>query len=292
MEHKAGFVNIIGNPNVGKSTLMNALIGQKLSIITNKAQTTRHRILGILNEEDFQIVFSDTPGVIEPAYKLQENMMNFVHSAFQDADVLIYIVEMGEKALKDESFFEKIKNTKTPLLLLINKIDLSEQEEVAEQINHWKERVPNAEILPISALNKFNIDKIIVRIKELLPVAPAFYDKDAITDKPKRFFVSESIREKILKHYKKEVPYSVEVEVEEFKEEEEIIRIRAIIFVMRESQRGIIIGHKGAGIKRIGTEARRELERFFDKKIFLETVVKVKKNWRDDDRQLKSFGYE
>ncbi|MEC8852988.1 MAG: GTPase Era [Bacteroidota bacterium] len=292
MQHKAGFVNIIGNPNVGKSTLMNALMGEKLSIITHKAQTTRHRILGILNEDDYQIVFSDTPGIIKPAYKLQESMMNFVHSAFQDADVLIYIVEMGEKALKDESFFEKIKNTEIPLLLLINKIDLSEQEEVAEQINHWKERVSNAEILPISALNKFNIDKIIVRIKELLPVAPAFYDKDAITDKPKRFFVSESIREKILKHYKKEVPYSVQVEVEEFEDEEDIIRIRAIIYVLRESQRGIIIGHKGVGIKRIGTEARRELERFFDKKIFLETVVKVKKNWRDDDRQLKSFGYE
>ena len=292
MQHKAGFVNIIGNPNVGKSTLMNALMGEKISIITHKAQTTRHRILGILNEDDYQIVFSDTPGIIKPAYKLQESMMNFVHSAFQDADVLIYIVEMGEKALKDESFFEKIKNTEIPLLLLINKIDLSEQEEVKTQINNWKEQVPNAEILPISALNKFNIDKIIVRIKELLPVAPAFYDKDAITDKPKRFFVSESIREKILKHYKKEVPYSVEVEVEEFKEEEEIIRIRAIIFVMRESQRGIIIGHKGAGIKRIGTEARRELERFFGNKIFLETVVKVKKNWRNDDRQLKSFGYE
>ena len=195
MQHKAGFVNIIGNPNVGKSTLMNALMGEKLSIITHKAQTTRHRILGILNEDDYQIVFSDTPGIIKPAYKLQESMMNFVHSAFQDADVLIYIVEMGEKALKDESFFEKIKNTEIPLLLLINKIDLSEQEEVENQINNWKEQVPNAEILPISALNKFNIDKIIVRIKELLPVAPAFYDKDAITDKPKRFFVSESIRD-------------------------------------------------------------------------------------------------
>ena len=292
MQHKAGFVNIIGNPNVGKSTLMNALMGEKISIITHKAQTTRHRILGILNEEDYQIVFSDTPGIIKPAYKLQESMMNFVHSAFQDADVLIYMVEMGEKALKDEAFFEKIKNTKTPLLLLINKIDLSQQEEVEKQINHWKEQVPNAEILPISALNKFNIDKILERIIELLPDSPAYYDKDAITDKPKRFFVSESIREKILKHYKKEVPYSVEVEVEEFEDEKEIIRIRAIIFVMRESQRGIIIGHKGAGIKRIGTEARRDLERFFDKKIFLETVVKVKKNWRNDDRQLKSFGYE
>ncbi len=292
MEHKAGFVNIIGNPNVGKSTLMNVLMGEKLSIITHKAQTTRHRILGILNEENYQIVFSDTPGIIKPAYKLQESMMNFVQSAFQDADVLIYMVEIGEKSLKDEALFEKIKNTKIPLLLLINKIDLAQQKAVEEQINLWKEKVPNADILPISALNKFNIEKILVRIKELLPEAPAFYEKDAITDKPERFFVSESIREKILKHYKKEVPYSVQVEVEEFKEEEEIIRIRAIIFVMRESQRGIIIGHKGAGIKRIGTESRKELERFFGKKIFLETPVKVKKNWRDDRRQLKSFGYE
>jgi GTP-binding protein Era len=292
MQHKAGFVNIIGNPNVGKSTLMNALMGEKLSIITHKAQTTRHRILGILNKEDCQIVFSDTPGIIKPAYKLQERMMNFVHSAFKDADVLIYLVEIGERELKDKVFFEKIKNTEIPLLLLINKIDLAKQKEVEKQINHWKERVPNAEILPISALNKFNIDKILERIIELLPVSPAYYDKDAITDKPKRFFVSESIREKILKHYKKEVPYSVEVEVEEFEDEKNIIRIRAIIFVMRESQKGIIIGHRGAGIKRIGTEARRDLERFFDKKIFLETVVKVKKNWRDDDRQLKSFGYE
>ena len=292
MEHKAGFVNIIGNPNVGKSTLMNVLIGEKLSIITHKAQTTRHRILGILNKDDYQIVFSDTPGIIKPEYKLQESMMNFVQSAFQDADVLIYIVEMGEKQLKDEAIFEKIRNTKIPLLLLINKIDLSEQKEVEKQIKLWKERVPNAEILPISSLNKFNIDKILERVIELLPVSPPYYDKDAITDKSERFFVSENIREKILKYYKKEVPYSVQVEVEEFENEDDIIRIRAIIYVLRESQRGIIIGHKGVGIKRIGTEARRELERFFDKKIFLETVVKVKKNWRDDDRQLKSFGYE
>ena len=292
MEHKAGFVNIIGNPNVGKSTLMNALMGEKLSIITHKAQTTRHRILGILNEDDYQIVFSDTPGIIKPAYKLQESMMNFVHSAFQDADVLIYMVEIGEKDLKDEALFEKIKNTEIPLLLLLNKIDLTEQEEVEKQINNWKERVHNAEILPISALNKFNMDKILERIIELLPVAPPYYEKDAITDKSERFFVSESIREKILKHYKKEVPYSVQVEVEEFEDEQDIIRIRAIIYVLRESQKGIIIGHKGAGLKRIGTEARKELERFFNKKIFLKTVVKVKKNWRDDDRQLKSFGYE
>ena len=292
MEHKAGFVNIIGNPNVGKSTLMNVLIGEKLSIITHKAQTTRHRILGILNEDNYQIVFSDTPGIIKPAYKLQESMMNFVQSAFQDADVLIYMVEMGEKQLKDKALFEKIRSTKIPLLLLLNKIDLSEQKQVEKQIKLWKERVPNAEILPISALNKFNMDKILERIIELLPVSPPYYDKDAITDKSERFFVAENIREKILKYYKKEVPYSVQVEVEEFEDENDIIRIRAIIYVLRESQRGIIIGHKGVGIKRIGTEARRELERFFDKKIFLETVVKVKKNWRDDDRQLKSFGYE
>ena len=292
MGYKSGFVNIIGNPNVGKSTLMNALMGEKLSIITHKAQTTRHRILGILNSEDYQIVFSDTPGIIKPSYKLQENMMNFVHSAFQDADVLIYMIEVGEKALKDEVLFEKIKNTKIPVLLLLNKIDLTEQEKVSEQISNWKEKVKNAEILPISALNKFNIEKVLERILELIPVAPPYYEKDAITDKPKRFFVAESIREKILKHYKKEVPYSVQVEVESFEDQEDIIKIRAIIYVMRESQRGIIIGHKGAGIKRIGTEARRDLERFFDKKIFLETVVKVKKNWRDDERQLKSFGYE
>ena len=292
MEHKAGFVNIIGNPNVGKSTLMNVLIGEKLSIITNKAQTTRHRILGILNEDDYQIVFSDTPGIIQPAYKLQESMMNFVQSAFQDADILIYMVEIGEKGLKDEKLFEKIKNTDVPVLLLLNKIDLVKQEEVSTQIEFWKDKVPNAEILPISALNKFNIQEILDRIIELLPECEPYYDKDAITDKPERFFVEEKIREKILKHYKKEIPYSVQIEVEEFFEEEDIIRIRAIIYVLRESQRGIIIGHKGQGIKRIGTEARRDLERFLGKKIFLETPVKVKKNWRNDDRQLKQFGYE
>ena len=292
MEHKAGFVNIIGNPNVGKSTLMNVLIGEKLSIITNKAQTTRHRILGILNKKDYQIVFSDTPGIIQPAYKLQESMMNFVQSAFQDADILIYMVEIREKGLKDEKLFEKIKNTDVPVLLLLNKIDLVKQEEVSNQIEFWKDKVPNAEILPISALNKFNIQKILDRIIELLPECEPYYDKDAITDKPERFFVEEKIREKILKHYKKEIPYSVQIEVEEFFEEEDIIRIRAIIYVLRESQRGIIIGHKGQGIKRIGTESRRDLERFLGKKIFLETPVKVKKNWRNDDRQLKQFGYE
>ena len=292
MEHKAGFVNIIGNPNVGKSTLMNVLIGEKLSIITHKAQTTRHRILGILNEDNYQIVFSDTPGIIKPAYKLQESMMNFVHTAFQDADVLIYMVEVGEKELKDEKLFERIKKTSIPVLLLLNKIDLVDQHDVSNQIEIWKKLVPNAEILPISALNKFNIQEILDRILELLPVCQAYYEKDAITDKSERFFVEEKIREKILKHYKKEIPYSVQIEVEEFFEEEDIIRIRAIIYVLRESQRGIIIGHKGQGIKRIGTESRRDLEKFLGKKIFLETPVKVKKNWRDDDRQLKKFGYE
>ena len=292
MEHKSGFVNIIGNPNVGKSTLMNVLIGEKLSIITNKAQTTRHRILGILNKKNYQIVFSDTPGIIQPAYKLQESMMNFVHSAFQDADVIIYMVEVGEKKLKDEKLFEKIKNTSIPILLLINKIDLVDQNEAANQIEIWKKNVPNAEILPISALNNFNIQEIIDRILELLPECPAYYEKDSITDKSERFFVEEKIREKILKHYKKEIPYSVEIQVEEFFEEEDIIRIRAIIYVLRESQRGIIIGHKGQGIKRIGTESRRDLEKFLGKKIFLETPVKVKKNWRNDAKQLKQFGYE
>jgi len=292
MEHKAGYVNIIGNPNVGKSTLMNALIGQKLSIITHKAQTTRHRILGILNEKDFQIVFSDTPGVIEPAYKLQENMMNFVHSAFQDADVLIYMIEVGEKGLKDEKLFERLKKTNVPVLMLLNKIDLAEQDFVAQEMERWTSELPNAQLLPISALNNFNIDKIKDKLVELLPVSPPYYDKDAITDKSERFFIEEIIREKILKHYKKEIPYSVQIEVEEFFEEEKIIKIRAIIYVMRESQKGIIIGHKGMGLKRIGSEARRDIEKMLDKKVFLETPVKVKKNWRNDNRELKKFGYE
>ena len=292
MEHKAGYVNIIGNPNVGKSTLMNALIGQKLSIITPKAQTTRHRILGILNEKNYQIVFSDTPGVIEPAYKLQENMMNFVYSAFQDADVLIYMIEVGEKGLKDQKLFERLKKTSAPVLMLLNKIDLAEQDFVAQEMERWSSELPNAQLLPISALNNFNIDKIKNKLVELLPVSPPYYDKDAITDKSERFFIEEIIREKILKHYKKEIPYSVQIEVEEFFEEEEIIRIRAIIYVMRESQKGIIIGHKGMGLKRIGSEARRDIEKMLDKKVFLATPVKVKKNWRNDNNQLKKFGYE
>jgi GTP-binding protein Era len=291
MEHKAGFVNIIGNPNVGKSTLMNALVGQKLSIITNKAQTTRHRIIGILNKKEYQIVFSDTPGIIKPAYKLQENMMNFVHSAFQDADILVYMVEIGEKGLKDENLYSKIKNTKLPLMLLLNKIDLAEQDEVMDAIRFWEKELPNAMILPISALNGFNIKEIVAKIVDKLPESPPYYDKDAITDKSERFFIEEIIREKILKHYKKEIPYSVEIEVEEFFEEEDIIRIRAIIYVLRESQKGILIGHKGMGLKRIGSEARRDIEKMLDKKVFLATPIKVNKNWRNDDRQLKKFGY-
>ena len=291
MEHKAGYVNIIGNPNVGKSTLMNALVGERLSIITSKAQTTRHRILGIVNDEEHQIIFSDTPGVMQPAYKLQENMMDFVHSAFQDADILVYMVETGEKGLKDEKLFERLKNTDLPVLLLLNKIYAVEQDFVKEQILFWKDLLPNAEIHPISALNKFNLDLVMSRIKALLPVSPPYFEKDALTDKSERFFVSETIREKILKYYKKEIPYSVEIEVEEFFDEEKIIKIRAIIFVARESQKGIIIGHKGRALKKVGTLARRDMETFFQKKIFLDLYVKVNKDWRNDDKQLKRFGY-
>ena len=291
MEHKAGYVNIIGNPNVGKSTLMNALVGERLSIITSKAQTTRHHILGIVNDEEHQIIFSDTPGVMQPAYKLQENMMDFVHSAFQDADILVYMVETGEKGLKDEKLFERLKNTDLPVLLLLNKIDAVEQDFVKEQILFWKDLLPNAEIHPISALNKFNLDLVMSRIKALLPVSPPYFEKDALTDKSERFFVSETIREKILKYYKKEIPYSVEIEVEEFFDEEKIIKIRAIIFVARESQKGIIIGHKGRALKKVGTLARRDMETFFQKKIFLDLYVKVNKDWRNDDKQLKRFGY-
>ena len=289
--HKAGYINIIGNPNVGKSTLMNALVGERLSIITSKVQTTRHRILGIVNEEDYQLIFSDTPGIIQPAYKLQENMMDFVHSAFQDADVLLYIVEIGEKSLKDEKLFERLQKTKIPLLLLLNKIDKADQDFVLEQMAYWQEQLPNANIFPLSALNKFNIDSVIHRIKELIPECPPYFEKDAITDKSERFFVCETIREKILKYYKKEIPYSVEVEVEEFKEEEDIIRIRSIIYVIRESQKGIIIGHQGKSLKKVGSLSRRDLEQFFQKKIFLELYVKVNKDWRNDDNQLKRFGY-
>ncbi len=291
MEHKAGFVNIIGNPNVGKSTLMNALVGEKLSIITNKAQTTRHRILGILNENDFQIVFSDTPGIINPEYKLQESMMDFVHAAFKDADILIYMIEAGEKAVKNEQIIDRIKNISIPLIILINKIDLKSQEYILKEIDYWQDKFPNAKLLPVSALNNFNLDKLKEELINILPKSPPYYDKDAITNRSERFFVEEIIREKILKHYKKEVPYSVEIQVDHFIEENELTRIRAIIFVLRESQKGIIIGHKGMGLKRIGSEARRDIEKLLDKKVFLETPIKVKKNWRNDTSQLKRFGY-
>jgi len=291
MTHKAGFVNIIGNPNVGKSTLMNALVGEKLSIITSKAQTTRHRILGIVNDDNYQIIFSDTPGIIEPAYELQKSMMDFVKSAFDDADVLVYMVEIGEKSLKSEAFFNKIIHSKIPVILLLNKIDTSSQEEVEEKLAYWTKKVPNASVYIISALEKFNVDVVLQKIIELLPESPAFYPKDQLTDKPERFFVNEKIREKILMHYKKEIPYAVEVETEEFNEEEHIIKIRSVIMVERETQKGIIIGHKGSAIKRIGTEARKDLERFFDKKVFMELYVKVNKNWRSDKNQLKRFGY-
>lgn len=289
--HKAGFVNIIGNPNVGKSTLMNAFIGEKLSIITSKAQTTRHRILGIVNGDDFQMILSDTPGIIKPAYELQESMMDFVKSAFEDADVLIYMVEIGEKELKDEAFFKKITNSKIPVLLLLNKIDNSNQETLEEQAELWQNKVPNAEFYPISALNGFNVQNVFDRIIELLPESPPFYPKDQLTDKPERFFVNEAIREKILLHYKKEIPYAVEVNTEEFFEEENIIRIRSVIMVERNTQKGIIIGHKGSALKRVGVEARKDLEQFFGKQVHLELYVKVNKNWRSNQNQLKRFGY-
>ena len=292
MKHKAGYVNIIGNPNVGKSTLMNAFVGERLSIITSKAQTTRHRILGIVNGDDFQILFSDTPGIIKPAYELQASMMDFVKSAFEDADVLIYMVEPGETELKDENFFNKITNTKVPVLLLINKIDKSSQEIVDDKMSYWQEKVPNALVYPISALENFNVQTIFDKIIELLPESPAFYPKDQLTDKPERFFVNEAIREKILIHYKKEIPYSVEIDTEEFFEEEKIIKIRSVIMVERDSQKGIIIGHKGSALKRVGAEARKDLEKFFDKKIYLELYVKVNKDWRSNKNQLRRFGYK
>ncbi|WP_298900005.1 GTPase Era [uncultured Psychroserpens sp.] len=291
MSHKAGFVNIIGNPNVGKSTLMNAFIGEKLSIITSKAQTTRHRILGIVNGNNFQVILSDTPGIIKPAYELQESMMDFVKSAFEDADVLIYMVEIGEQELKDEAFFKKITNSKIPVLLLLNKIDKSDQDQLETQVQLWSEKVPNAEIFPISALEGFNVTEVFNRIIELLPESPAFYPKDQLTDKPERFFVNETIREKILMHYKKEIPYAVEIDTEEFFEEEKIIRMRSVIMVERDTQKGIIIGHKGSALKRVGIEARKDLEQFFGKQVHLELYVKVNKNWRSDQRQLKRFGY-
>ena len=290
--HKAGFVNIIGNPNVGKSTLMNSLVGEKLSIITSKAQTTRHRILGIVNGEDFQLVLSDTPGVIKPSYELQSSMMDFVKTAIEDADILIYMIEIGESSLKDKNLFNKIKSSSIPVVVLINKIDLSNQEELENQVSEWSTKLPNAEIFPISALKEFQVDNLLQRLIELLPECPPYFPKDQLTDKPERFFVNEIIREKILINYNKEIPYSVEILTEEFKEDEKIIRIRSVIMVERNSQKGIIIGHKGSALKKIGIESRKDLETFFGKQIHIELFVKVNKNWRSNHNQLKRFGYK
>ena len=290
--HRSGFINIIGNPNVGKSTLMNNLVGEKLSIITSKAQTTRHRILGIVNGDKFQLIFSDTPGIIKPSYELQDSMMDFVKSALEDADVLLYMVEIGEKSIKDSEVHDKIQSAKIPTIILLNKIDLSTQEDIKNQINLWSNQYPDTEIYPVSALNNFNTEKVINRIIELIPESPAYFPKDQLTDKPERFFVNEKLREKILLYYNKEIPYSVEVQTEEFKEEESIIRIRSLILVERESQKGIIIGHNGVALKKIGSKARIDLEKFFGKKIFIELHVKVSKNWRSNPNQLRKFGYK
>ena len=290
--HKAGFVNIVGNPNVGKSTLMNSLVGEKLSIITSKAQTTRHRILGIVNGEEFQLVLSDTPGVIKPSYELQSSMMDFVKTAIDDADILIYMIEIGESSLKDENLFNKIKSSSIPVVVLINKIDLSNQEELENQVSEWSKKLPNAEIFPISALKEFQVDNLLQRLIELLPECPPYFPKDQLTDKPERFFVNEIIREKILINYNKEIPYSVEILTEEFKEDKKIIRIRSVIMVERNSQKGIIIGHKGSALKKIGIESRKDLETFFGKQIYIELFVKVNKNWRSNQHQLKRFGYK
>ena len=292
--HKAGFVNIVGNPNVGKSTLMNQLVGERISIATFKAQTTRHRIMGIVNTDDMQIVFSDTPGVLKPNYKLQESMLAFSESALQDADVLLYVTDVVENPEKNMDFLRKVQKMDTPILLLINKIDeLKEnsQQALAEIVERWHSLLPNAEILPISAKNKFGVDMLLKRIQELLPESPAYFDKDQLTDKPARFFVSEIIREKILLYYDKEIPYSVEVRVERFKEDEKHIHINALIYVERDSQKGIIIGHQGVALKKVSTEARKSLEKFFGKPIFLEIFVKVDKDWRSSERELDSFGY-
>ena len=289
--HKAGFVNIVGNPNVGKSTLMNQLVGEKLSIATFKAQTTRHRIMGIVNTDDAQIVFSDTPGVLKPNYKMQEMMLQFSESALADADVLLYVTDVVEKPEKNMDFLEKVAKMQIPVILLINKIDESEQQKLGELVEKWHSLLPNAEILPISAQNKFGIDILLKRIYELLPESPAFFDKDQLTDKPAKFFVSEIIREKILRYYDKEIPYAVEVVVERFKEDDKQIHINAVIYVERSSQKGIIIGHQGQALKKVSTEARKSLERFFDKKIFLETFVKVDKDWRNSQKELNTFGY-
>lgn len=290
--HKAGFVNIVGNPNVGKSTLMNAMVGERISIITSKAQTTRHRIMGIVNGEDFQIVYSDTPGVLKPNYRLQESMLEFSKSALTDADVLLYVTDIHDTAEKNANFVKMVSENKAPLLLLINKIDLIDQKMLEEKVEYWHGILPHAQILPVSALHKFNLDTLLHRIVELLPDSPPFFDKEALTDKPARFFVTEIIREKILLRYEKEIPYSVEVSVEQFKEEESIIRISAVIYVERDSQKGIIIGHGGQSLKYVGMAARKDIEAFFQKKVFLELFVKVEKDWRSSENKLKGFGYK
>lgn len=291
-KHKSGFVNIVGNPNVGKSTLMNSLVGEKISIITNKSQTTRHRIIGIVNTPEYQIVYSDTPGVLQPNYKLQEQMLNFSLSALQDADVLLYVTDVIEKIDKNDKFLDKVQQLSLPILLLINKIDRTNQEELEKLVDIWHELLPKAEIYPISALNNFSIDIVQKRVLELLPESPPYFEKDALTDKPARFFVAEIIREKALLIYQKEIPYSMEVVVEEFKEEKDMIRIRAIILMERDTQKGIIIGHKGETIKKLGTLARKDIELFFEKKVYLQLYVKVEKDWRDRDNMLKHFGYK
>ena len=292
MKHKSGYVSIIGNPNVGKSTLMNSWVGEKISIITSKAQTTRHRILGIINGEDFQVVLSDTPGVIKPNYQMQNSMMEFVKGAIEDSDILIYMIEIGETKIKDEVLFSKIEKIKTPLIVLINKIDTSNQEDLQVSIEYWKNKLPKAEIYPISALTGFYVEEIFNHIIEKLPIYPPYFPKDQITDKPERFFVNESIREQILKNYEKEIPYSVEVETESFIEKEKIIHIKSLIYVERQSQKGIIIGHKGSALKKVGIGARIFLQSFFRKKINIELFVKVNKNWRNSHSQLKRFGYK
>ncbi len=290
--HKSGFVNIVGNPNVGKSTLMNTLVGERISIITSKAQTTRHRIMGIVNGEDFQIVYSDTPGVLKPNYKLQESMLGFSTSALKDADILLYVTDTVEKGMKNSDFVEKVKKQQAPVLLIINKIDLTDQQKLEALVAQWKEILPDAEIIPISAANKFNVDYVLKRIKDLLPECPPYFDKDALTDKPARFFVTEIIREKILTNYDREIPYAVEVVVESFKESDDLIRINAVINVERDTQKGIIIGKGGNMLKKVGTEARKDIEAFFGKKVFLELFVKVEKDWRNKELKLKSFGYD
>jgi GTP-binding protein Era len=292
MAHKSGFVNIIGNPNVGKSTLMNAMVGEKLSIITSKMQTTRHRIKGIVNGEDFQIVYSDTPGILKPAYKLQESMLGFVNTALVDADILLYVTDVVEDFSKNADYLEKIKSAEVPVLVLINKIDVTDQENLIKLVEKWRELIPKAEVMPISAKEKFNLDYVFKRILANLPEGAPFFPKDELTDRNERFFAQEIIREKILLFYDKEIPYSVEIEVEEFNDEPNLLSIRAVINVARETQKGIIIGHQGKALKRVGTEARLDMEEFFGKKVFLETFVKVAKDWRDKESQLRNFGYE